>query len=138
MRTSLIGSIVGALALVGAAGMAEAASLPRVDGPAALQLAVKHGGGGGGGGGSAGMSMFKHPGGGGPSFDRGPQMKGNWSHDHDRDHHRHRPFRGPGVYFAPSYDYYDYYNSDCEWLRHRALQTGSAHWWRRYRDCISG
>ena len=32
---------------------------------------------------------------------------------------------------TPYYSYYDY--DDCEWLRYRAIRTGSSYWWRRYR-----
>jgi len=50
----------------------------------------------------------------------------------------------PDYSYAPSYGrYYDYgsgdgnyYRAGCGWLRHRAEETGSRHWWRRYRACI--
>jgi hypothetical protein len=43
-------------------------------------------------------------------------------------HHRW----GPGI----SFWFYDgYYYGDCNWLRRRAIVTGSRYWWRRYRLC---
>lgn len=48
--------------------------------------------------------------------------------------HRHgrRHTWGPGIYFW----FYDgYYYGDCEWLRRRAIATGSRYWWRRYNQC---
>jgi hypothetical protein len=38
-----------------------------------------------------------------------------------------------GIYVGPSYGYV----SDCEWMRRRAIATGSSYWWRRYRACIN-
>jgi hypothetical protein len=35
-----------------------------------------------------------------------------------------------GSGMAPPYAY-----NDCNWLRHRALATGSPYWWSRYHDC---
>ncbi len=36
-------------------------------------------------------------------------------------------------FFAgPNYGYV----SDCDWLRRRAVATGSSYWWRRYRACL--
>jgi hypothetical protein len=50
--------------------------------------------------------------------------------EHDRGRmRRHFGYRDDG---GPSYGF----RSDCRWLRHRALETGSHYWWRRYRDCI--
>jgi hypothetical protein len=43
---------------------------------------------------------------------------------------RHYGWRGSEV--GPRFGYV----SDCAWLRRRALETGSPHWWRRYRACI--
>lgn len=38
--------------------------------------------------------------------------------------------------YAGLYGYdYGYYYDECEWLRERALETGSAYWWKRYRQC---
>jgi hypothetical protein len=47
---------------------------------------------------------------------------------------RHHGGRGVDfdIYVGPSYGYV----SDCEWLRRRAVATGSSYWWRRYRACI--
>lgn len=47
-------------------------------------------------------------------------------------HHRHRSGPHFGIYIGPrTYGY-----RSCAWLRHRAIQTGSRYWWRRYRECI--
>jgi hypothetical protein len=58
-------------------------------------------------------------------------------HQHARRHHRHR--HRHLLYAAPfvGYGYYAY-NDDCEWLRQRALATGSAYWWDRYEACYYG
>ncbi len=51
------------------------------------------------------------------------------------DGQRHRGVRhswGPGIYF---YFYDGYYHGDCAWVRRKAISTGSAYWWRRYRQC---
>jgi hypothetical protein len=71
----------------------------------------------------------------------GKRWAGN---DYDRGHkgrHHHRRHR----YFARSLflypGYYDWgydtasYEYDCEWLRQRALYTGSRYWWWRYQVC---
>ena len=50
-------------------------------------------------------------------------------HRGDRD--RHRGGRG-GIWFGPGYGF----RPDCGWLRRRALDTGSPHWWRQYRACM--
>jgi len=31
--------------------------------------------------------------------------------------------------------YYGYYG-ECDWLRRRALATGSPYWWNRYNACV--
>ena len=52
---------------------------------------------------------------------------------------RHRYSRGGGVriYLGPGYGYYDgAYDTSCDWLRRRAISTGSSYWWRRFRDCV--
>ena len=56
------------------------------------------------------------------------------SGDRDGDRLRHGR-RGVDfdIYVGPGYGYV----SDCEWLRRRAVATGSAYWWRRYRACIN-
>ena len=52
---------------------------------------------------------------------------------HRDGHHSHHGRRGSdfGIYVGPSYGY----NSDCDWMRRRAVATGSSYWWRRYRAC---
>lgn len=95
------------------------------------------GGGRGIGGGGVSRGGF---GGGGRAFRHrgdGPRVGGVGRHRHHG--HRHRNRRG-GIYFgygAPYYynDYYTY-SSSCEWLRRRALRTGSSYWWNRYRNCV--
>lgn len=55
--------------------------------------------------------------------------------------HRHRGFgRGfrYGFYGLPAYSYGYYGGGGCQWLRHRAIRTGSGYWWRRYNDCRYG
>lgn len=51
---------------------------------------------------------------------------------HYRGHGHYRPY---GLYIAPPV-YVAPYNG-CSWLRHRARETGSRYWWRRYHDCIN-
>jgi hypothetical protein len=53
-------------------------------------------------------------------------------------HHRHRHFRRGIVVGVPlAYGAY-YYTSGCEWLRRKALYTGSGYWWSRYYACLDG
>jgi hypothetical protein len=63
-----------------------------------------------------------------------------WKHGHKGDwRHKHRVRRfGRHIFWGPSVDfyYYDgYYYGNCEWLRERAIYTGSHYWWRRYESC---
>ena len=63
------------------------------------------------------------------------------AHFHPRAHFVHRPFfhhrRVHRRVFvaAPIYGAY-YYDNGCNWLRRRALHTGSPYWWNRYYACI--
>jgi len=62
-----------------------------------------------------------------------------WGHHHGFHrfggfHHRHFGHRGFFI-GAPVYGYGYGYGDGCGWLRHRAVVTGSAYWWRRYRWC---
>jgi len=50
-------------------------------------------------------------------------------------HFRHHRFHSRFVVPVYSYAYYDSYDDGCYWLKRRALYTGSAYWWHRYRDC---
>jgi hypothetical protein len=51
-----------------------------------------------------------------------------------RKRHRHALF-----FVGPLVDYaYDYNGYGCEWLKWKAIQTGSAYWWRRYERCRNG
>lgn len=65
--------------------------------------------------------------------DRGPRAE---FRSERRDGHRHRHGRRGvdlDIYVGPGYGYV----SECDWLRRRALATGSRYWWRRYRACIN-
>lgn len=65
----------------------------------------------------------------GARWNRGNRHRGDWR----RRGVRH--FWGPGIAFY----YYDgYYYGDCNWVRRRAIQTGSRYWWRRYQLCRWG
>jgi hypothetical protein len=47
--------------------------------------------------------------------------------------HRHRHFRGRGFLVGVPLGYGAYYyTSGCDWLRRKALITGSGYWWDRY------
>ena len=54
--------------------------------------------------------------------------------DDDRFFHKHRR----ALFFVgPLFDFDNGYNG-CEWLRWKAIQTGSPYWWRRYEWCRNG
>lgn len=116
------------------------------------------GGGGGGAGRSGGVTSG---GGGGAAIERGGDRgfasrsgrseggaarrsgdrtfgSGRWEGRGDhRGRHRYSRHRGLRIYLGPGYGYYDGdYDYSCEWLRRRAIQTGSSYWWRRFRDCV--
>jgi hypothetical protein len=72
----------------------------------------------------------------GPRFYSGRRFYGGRRFHHVRPF-RHRGWRrrgGWGIYAAPFW-YGGYYGRNCGWLRARAIATGSAYWWRRYRIC---
>lgn len=79
--------------------------------------------------------------GGGKAFAAGKAFPGKGAyrhhgHKHAHRHHRHRRL----VVGIPLglYGYYgDYAYDGCEWLRQRALYTGSIYWWDRYNACAS-
>ena len=50
-------------------------------------------------------------------------------------HFRHHHFRSRFIVPVYSYAYYDSYGDGCYWMKRRAIHTGSAYWWHRYRDC---
>jgi hypothetical protein len=50
-----------------------------------------------------------------------------------RRHHRHRRIFVGGPIF---YGGYYYYYGHCDWLRRRAIATGSPYWWNRYNTCV--
>jgi hypothetical protein len=54
-----------------------------------------------------------------------------------RTHSNFRFRHGRRVFLAAGYPYYDYdYGyGGCGWLYRRAVATGSAYWWQRYRAC---
>ncbi len=64
--------------------------------------------------------------------DRGERWRGRGGRDWD--HRRRGGFNlyigpGPGFYYGrPG-------SGGCEWLRRRAINSGSNYWWRRYRQC---
>jgi hypothetical protein len=50
-------------------------------------------------------------------------------------HDRHRAL----FFVGPLFDYdYGFNGYGCEWLRWKAIQTGSPYWWRRYDWCRNG
>lgn len=59
-----------------------------------------------------------------------------YGHSHHR-HHRHRHIFIGGPFLYGVYDY-GYGYGDCYWLRRRAIYTGGAYWWSRYRACLGG
>jgi hypothetical protein len=69
-------------------------------------------------------------------FDRGHFRRGHHAHWKRRHHRRFYPwyYSGLGFYSSGLYDY----GYDCEYLRDRAVATGSVYWWRRYRACEYG
>ncbi len=118
------------LALRGvSAGFAGALLLAGIAGAASAHVAMV------GGHGGMGMGNFSHAGIALP----GVVYAGHPGHDHmahDHDHFRHgRFFLGIGGY-PYAYDYG--YGGGCGTYRLRARETGSAYWWRRYRDCLYG
>jgi hypothetical protein len=58
---------------------------------------------------------------------------GHRSHGYSGQHHHGGRGGDFGIYVGPGYGYV----SDCEWMRRRAIATGSSYWWRRYRACIN-
>jgi len=58
-------------------------------------------------------------------------------HHGGRHFHRHRFARNLIIGVPLAYGAYTY-SSGCEWLRHRALVTGSPYWWHRYNACLYG
>jgi hypothetical protein len=72
--------------------------------------------------------------------DRVGSSRRHWDGDRGDRRGRHRYSRhrgGVGIYIGPGYGYYyGDYDDSCEWLRRRAIRTGSSYWWRRFRDCV--
>jgi hypothetical protein len=105
--------------------------------------------GGSYGGGPRGGSSFSGPPGGGRGS--GPRIEGfrygpdggrgalrserafrspPGNRDHRRDRRRFY-YNNSGIWIGPGY-----YYSSCEWMRRRAIQTGSGYWWSRYNACV--
>jgi hypothetical protein len=116
-------------------------------GPSATPGGGKGGGGGGGstsGADRGGRSMSPGDRSGktfwggdrGRSFTEQSGPKSGKQHSERRggDRRRHSR-RGGGVDFG--YYGYGYVSSECDWLYRRAVNSGSAYWWRRYRACTS-
>jgi hypothetical protein len=69
-------------------------------------------------------------------YDRGGFRRGHYAHWKKHRHHRRfYPWYYSGLGFYSS-GYYGY--DGCEYLRDRALTTGSLYWWRRYQNCQYG
>ncbi len=63
--------------------------------------------------------------------DRDGRTASRDNHDNGHRDHRHGHFvNGVWVWYGAPYAY-----NDCNWLRHRAIATGSPYWWSRYHDC---
>jgi len=56
-------------------------------------------------------------------------------HDHDDFDHHHRHFHNNIPWWWNGYAYDNGY--DCDWLRRRALTSGSGYWWNRYYACVN-
>jgi hypothetical protein len=65
------------------------------------------------------------------SVRRGDRGRGTAFRSRGRDDHGRRG-ADFDFFVGPSYGYV----SDCDWLRRRAVATGSSYWWRRYRACL--
>lgn len=90
-------------------------------------------GGGGYGGSGAGGGTKGGGGKGAGGYGGGGYGKkghgGGWMKEGRRRHgHRPRHYHGPVLRFR----------GPCAWMRVRAMETGSRHWWRRYRNCVRG
>jgi hypothetical protein len=98
---------------------------------------------GGDGGGSRAFT-YKRDGGDGPRrYWKGDGKRwadyGRDHHHKGKHHHRRHRFFASSLFGYPGYDYWPYdvasYDYDCEWLRQKALYTGSRYWWWRYQLC---
>jgi hypothetical protein len=95
--------------------------------------------------GGHGFSGGRHSG----HFHAGPRSHGPRAHfshrfspgarfsHHPRVHHR-RFHRHRHIFLGAPFIYGGYYYADCEWMRRRALRTGSPYWWNRYDNCLYG
>ena len=101
-----------------------------------FESADAKGRGGWSGGGGRGLAVGRSFG--GARFYGGGSYRA-YSFAGPRIHHHHRHFRRGLVVGVPlaAYGAY-YYGSGCEWLRRRAIYTGSGYWWNRYYACVDG
>ena len=111
---------------------------------AMVQPVDARGGHGGGGGGRGGGGGGFHGGGGG--FHGGGLRVSSFAVARSAPVFRSAPVafrsaqvihRGPIIHrraHAPVY--VASYGGGCNWLRHRAMETGSPYWWERYRRCV--
>lgn len=51
--------------------------------------------------------------------------------------HNFRHHNRSRIWIAPVYGYRSYGNG-CQWLKRKAVNTGSRYWWRRYNECRWG
>ena len=158
MAAALAGGIFLVPALHPSAEAAVVGANAGLDKPSGITMIRRGGGGGGGGGGKSfgggggksfgGGGMGRSYAGGGSRMSHksfGGHRMGNKNynghrsyhkgHAHRR-HHRHNRFFVTGVpYYGYYYDGYYGYDDDCNWLRRRAIRTGSSYWWNRYYAC---
>jgi hypothetical protein len=96
------------------------------------------------GGGHGGARSFGHRSGGprsfygGPRFHAGPRFRPPEYAQPRRLHRHFGRYRHIYVGAPIIYGGYTYYYSDCDWMRRRALNTGSGYWWDRYYSCMYG
>jgi hypothetical protein len=157
----LLATVAIAAGLIVAPALYDVSLAKRGGGGGASSGGGGGGDGGGGGRGRGGRSSIGGSGGGGSlgaSSRRGPSISsrgdGGYSskfskrdrdggarhkfakRDDQRDHKRGRKDRRHlGIFLGSTYyPYYSYVN-ECQWLRRRAILTGSDYWWRRHWTC---
>ncbi len=134
-RLPVVAPVAALLAIGTPQPSAEAMGVPLLQSDAALVLV---GGRGGERGDRDDGRRFRRGDDDGRRFRRGDDDGRRFRRDDDREarefrRHRRRDNRDYWFGFGPSFRY-----DDCEWLRHRARDTGSSYWWRRYRACARG
>ena len=78
---------------------------------------------------------------GGPGWGGGGHHYGHMHRFYGGGHHRfhHHRFRHRHVFIGAPLVYGAYYYGEgCDWLRRKALYTGSSYWWNRYNACLYG